>query len=206
MKKFLISLTLALGFATAQAAPAPPDVAVRETTEKMRTLIAENVATYKADPVKFNAVVEEVLVPRFDVAFIAKYVLGKYWKQATPEQRTRFAAAFKNALVQGYADKLLEYYDTVNVEFKPVKLVGGETDATVRSTLKLKDARNINVSFNMHLVDGEWKVWDVIVENLSFVTNYRGQFTAKAQKDGIEGLIKGLEAGNTTLVSGGTAK
>ena len=195
MNKFWLPLLLALGFASAHAAPTPPDVAVRETTEQMRTLISQNHALYKADKAKFYAVVDQVLVPRFDVQGIAKLVLGRNWKSATPEQRARFTNGFKNSLIRNYADALLDNYDTVEAKFQPLRLVGGETDVTVKAELKRNVGKPIAVGFSMQLVDNEWKVYDVILENLSLVTNFRSQFNEEIKKNGMEALIQRVESG-----------
>lgn len=195
MKKILLPLLLALGLGTAHAAPVPPDVAVKDTTEKMRALIKTNHALYKADGVKFNAVVEEVLVPRFDVPGIAKLVLGRNWKTATPDQRTRFTNAFKNSLIRNYADALLDNYDTVDARFLPLRLAGTETDVTVKAELMRKIGKPVSVGFSMQLVGDEWKVYDVIIENLSLVTNFRSQFNEEIKKTGLDALITRIETG-----------
>lgn len=195
MKKFWLPLLFAFGFGAAQAAPVAPDLAVKETTEKMRVLINANHAEYKADKAKFYGVVDEVLVPRFDVRYIAQLVLGRNWKAATPDQRTRFANAFKNSLIRNYADALLDNYDTVEATFQPLRLAGGENDVTVKCELKRNNGRPIAVGFSMRLVDNEWKVYDVIIENLSLVTNFRSQFNEEIKKNGLDGLIARIESG-----------
>ena len=196
MKKFWLPLLLVLGFGTASAAPVPPDVAVKETTEKMRSLISANHALYKADKTKFYAVVDEVLLPRFDVVGISKLVLGRNWKTATPEQRTRFQSAFKNSLIRNYADALLENYDSADAKFQSLRLVGGETDVTVKAELIRKVGNPIAVGFSMQLVGNDWKVYDVIIENLSLVTNFRGQFNEEIKKGGLDALITRIEGGD----------
>lgn len=196
MKKFWLPLLLVLGLGSAQAAPTPPDVAVKETTEKMRSLIAANHAAYKADKSKFYAVVDEVLVPRFDVPGISKLVLGRNWRSATPEQRTRFQSAFKNSLIRNYADALLENYDSADAKFQSLRLVGGETDVTVKAELIRKVGSPIAVGFSMQLVGNDWKVYDVIIENLSLVTNFRGQFNEEIKKGGLDALITRIEGGD----------
>ncbi len=195
MKKFWLPLFLLLGLGAAQAAPVPPDVAVKDTTEKMRALIAANHAAYAADKTKFYAVVDQVLVPRFDVQGIAKLVLGRNWKAATPEQRTRFTSAFKNSLIRNYADALLDNYDSVDAKFQPLRLAGGETDVTVKAELTRKVGKPISVGFSMQLVDNDWKVYDVILENLSLVTNFRSQFNEEIKKNGLDALITRVETG-----------
>ena len=195
MKTILLPLLLALGLGAAHAAPVPPDDAVKATTEKMQALISANHALYKADGVKFNAVVEEVLVPRFDVPGIAKLVLGRNWKTASPDQRTRFTNAFKNSLIRNYADALLDNYDTVEAKFLPLRLAGTEKDVTVKAELRRKVGKPISVGFSMQLIDNEWKVYDVILENLSLVTNFRSQFNEEIKKNGLDALITRIETG-----------
>lgn len=195
MKKFWLPLFLLMGLGAAHAAPVPPDVAVKDTTDKMRALITANHAAYAADKTKFYAVVDQVLVPRFDVQGIAKLVLGRNWKAATPEQRTRFTSAFKNSLIRNYADALLENYDSVDAKFQPLRLAGGETDVTVKAELTRKVGKPISVGFSMQLVDNDWKVYDVILENLSLVTNFRSQFNEEIKKNGLEALIVRVETG-----------
>lgn len=204
--RLLLPLMLALGMVTAQAAPQAPDEAVKETTEKMRALISANYAAYKADHAKFNAVVDEVLVPRFDVRYIAQLVLGRNWKAATPDQRTRFANAFKNSLIRNYADALLENYDTVEAKFQPLRLAGGETEATVKCELTRKNGRPIALGFAMRQVDNEWKVYDVIIENLSLVTNFRSQFNEEIKKNGLDALIAKIESGEAVKQAADAAK
>lgn len=195
MKKFWLPLFLLVGLGVAHAAPVPPDVAVKDTTDKMRALITANHAAYAADKSKFYAVVDQVLVPRFDVQGIAKLVLGRNWKAATPDQRTRFTSAFKNSLIRNYAEALLENYDSVDAKFQPLRLAGGETDVTVKAELTRKVGKPISVGFSMQLVDNEWKVYDVILENLSLVTNFRSQFNEEIKKNGLEALIVRVETG-----------
>lgn len=198
MKKFLLPLLLSLGLGTAaQAAPLAPDAAVKETTEQMRTLIRDNHKLYSSNKAKFYEDVETTLTPRFDVRYIAQLVLGKSWRTATEDQRTRFASAFKNSLIRSYADALLDNYDSVDAEWLPLRLPAEATDATVRAKLLRKSAPPVNLAFAMRPdSSGEWKVYDVIIENLSLVTNFRSQFAAEIKKSGLDGLIQRIEKGD----------
>lgn len=206
MKKILLPLLLVLGLGAAHAAPVPPDAAVKDTTEKMRALINSNHALYKADKAKFNAVVDEVLVPRFDVPGIAKLVLGRNWKTASPDQRARFTNAFKNSLIRNYADALLDNYDTVEAKFLPLRLVGSETDVTVKAELIRKVGKPVSIGFSMQLIDKEWKIYDVIIENLSLVTNFRSQFNEEIKKKGLDALITRIETGVAIQPSAASAR
>ena len=200
MKTILLSLLLTLGFGTAQAAPLPPDVAVKETTEQMRDLIRQNHAAYVADKSKFYATVDEVLTPRFDVRYIAQLVLAKSWRTANEEQRTRFANAFKNSLIRTYADALLDNYDSVEAQFQPLRLAADANDATVRAKLLRKTAPPLGISFAMRTDNsGEWKIYDVIISDVSLISSFRGAFTAEIKKTSLDGLIQRIEQGGEFL-------
>lgn len=200
MKRLLLPLLLVLGMGSAQAAPTPPDTAVKDTTEQMRALIRQNHASYSRDRAVFYQAVEETLTPRFDVRYIGQLVLGKNWRGASEEQRNRFTNAFKNSLIRSYADALLENYDSVDAEWQPLRLAPDANDATVRAKLIRKNAPPMNLSFAMRIAsDGEWKVYDVIIENLSLVTNFRSQFNAEIKKSGLDGLIQRIEGGGDFL-------
>lgn len=180
----------------ALAAPVPPDKMIHDTTEQMRTLIRENLKTYQNDKAKFYAAVDQVLVPHFDVKFIARSILGRYTRQATPDQIERFQNAFKNMLVRGYADELLENYDSVDVDYKPVRLAEGQTDATVSTVLHRKsNPQPANIDFRVHLVDGEWKIYDVSFENISLVINFRTQVGSEIKRTSIDDVIQRMEQG-----------
>ena len=199
MKKFWLPLLLVLGLGTAHAAATAPDVVVKDGTNKMRELIAANHKEYNANKPLFYSKVDEVLVPLFDVKYISQLVLGKNWKTATPEQRTRFQAAFKNALIRNYADALLENYDSVEVTFQPVRVSPDATDATVKCTLLRKNGPPVAVAFAMREVSNEWKIYDTTIENLSLVTSIRSQYAVEVQKNGLEALIKRVEAGQVVV-------
>lgn len=207
MKKLLLPLLLLVGLgANAHAAPQPPDVAVKETTEQMRTLIRDNHQAYTANKARFYADVDKTLTPRFDVRYIAQLVLGRNWRSASEDQRTRFANAFKNSLIRSYADALLDNYDSVNAEWQPLRIAADATDATVKAKLLRKTAAPVNLAFAMRPDStGEWKVYDVIIENLSLVTNFRSQFASEIKKTGLDGLIQRIEKGDVVKQAGDAA-
>jgi len=175
---------------------APPDQVIQNTTEQMRTLIRQNSQTYKTDKTKFYSTVDEVLVPHFDVKYVAQLILGRNWRTASEDQRTHFQNAFKNMLVRGYADELLENNDSVKVEYRPVKLTDGQTDATVSTLLqRAQVAQPTHIDFQVRLIDGDWKIYDVTIENISLVTNYRTQVGAEIKRTSLDDVIERMEKG-----------
>jgi len=196
LKKLFAGLFVALGVVTAaQADVTPPDQTIRAATEQLQGLIKTNLKEYRADSEKFYKTVDEVVVPRFDVPFIAKLVLAQNYRTATEEQRTRFANGFKNMLVHSYANALLDNYDSVQVEWQPVRLAAGATEATVNTTLKRDVGKPFGIGFRVHLVGTDWKIYDIAVEDISLVTNFRTQLNAEIKKSGLDSVITRMESG-----------
>jgi phospholipid transport system substrate-binding protein len=193
-------MATALAFAGTTLAAQAPDQAVRATTEKLRADINKNHAAYKADSAKFYKVVDEVVVPRFDVPYIAQIILGREWKSASEAQRKRFIAAFKNSLVHSYASALLDYHDSIKEEWQPLRMSAGAKEATVKVNILRENAQPLEIAFQTHLTGNEWKVYDVNVEGVSLASGFRAQFAGEIKKTGLDGLIKRLEGGDKPLL------
>ena len=194
MSRFLVLLA-AFGLAlSAHAAPAEPaDAVIKKATTEFQALIAANHEKYRADLQGFYKVVDDKVVPHFDTKGIAQLVLGKNWKTATPEQRTRFESAFKDSLIRTYARALLDYYDSVNAEWAPLRAEAGATDVTVNAKIIRKDAPPIPLAFSVHAVADQWKIYDIAVENISLITNFRSQINAEVKASGLDAVIKKFE-------------
>ena len=193
--RFLIVLlaTLGLGFA-AHAAPAKPaDVVIKDATTEFQDLIRANHEKYRSDLPGFYKVVEEKVVPHFDTKGIAQLVLGRNWKTATPDQRTRFEAAFKDSLIRTYARAMLDYHDSVKAEWSPLKAEAGATDVNVNAKIVRQNAPPIPLVFSVHTVADEWKIYDISVENISLITNFRSQLNSEIKASGLDAVIKKFE-------------
>lgn len=198
MKQWLTGVVAAVGLAfgmQAVAAPKAPDETLKLAVGEIQTLLNQNQAKYKADKPSYFKMVDEKIVPHFDVPYIARGVLARNWKAANEQQRARFQEAFKNMLIRSYADAMLDNFDTVRAQWKPVRLAEGANDATVNSLLLRDGKPPITIGFSMRLVGEEWKVYDITIENLSLVQNFRGQFTAELKKNSLDSLITRMENG-----------
>jgi len=180
---------------TAHAAPVPPDEVVKTTTERLQKEIASREKEFRADQGKLYAFVDEVIVPKFDTKYIAQLILARHWKQASDEQRQRFQAAFKDMLVHSYANALVEYHTAVKPEWQPLRMAPDATDVTVNSRLLREGKPPLPIGFAMRLKDGEWKVYDIVIENLSLVTSFRGQVNSEIKRTSLDALIQRLESG-----------
>jgi phospholipid transport system substrate-binding protein len=177
------------------AAPPPPDEVVRTATERLQQEIGAREKEFRADPDKLYAFVDEVIVPKFDTKYIAQLILARHWKQASDEQRRRFQAAFKDMLVHSYANALVEYHTQVKAEWQPLRMAKDATDVTVNSRLLREGKPPLPIGFAMRLKDGEWKVYDIVIENLSLVQSFRGQINSEIKRTSLDALIQRLESG-----------
>jgi phospholipid transport system substrate-binding protein len=195
LKRFL---TLFMGLVMAgavAAAPQPPDQVIKTTTDHLRDMIRQNVQAYRSNKDVFYKVVDDTLVPHFDSPYITQLVLGRNWRTANDQQRARFQEAFKNMLIHGYADSLLEYYDSVRIEIKPPR-IDDRKIATVDTLIyRQSTPQPATVSFKLRQVGDEWKIFDVIVENISLVLNFRTQVDAEIKRTSLDDIIARMEKG-----------
>lgn len=190
-------LAATLGVA-AHAANVAPDQIIRTAIDEARADISKNVATYQKDNKALYAMVDKTIVPHFDTEYIAKVILGTHLKTATPEQITAFGDAFKDMLIESYADKLLEYYDGIEIEIKPARIDGKK--ASVDTTIVRKDGKPpIPIQFSMRDSGTDWKIWDIKAENISLVLNYRTQLDSEIKSKGIPAVIERLRKGEVKL-------
>lgn len=200
LSRSAIALAAAVSFAlpAAFAAPKPPDEVVRETTARLQNEISAREKEFRADKRKLYAFVNQTIVPQFDSRYIAQLILARHWKTASDDQRQRFEAAFKSMLVNSYADALVEYNSSVKAEWLPLRMAPDAKDVTVQSKLVREGGKPpVPIGFAMRLKDGEWKVYDIIIENLSLITSFRSQINAEIKRSSLDALIQKLEAGQT---------
>ena len=196
MKMLWIALlSLGLSFQAQAVEPTAPDVVIQKATGELQDLLKKNAAKYKADTALFYKIVDDVVVPHFDTRYIAQLVLARNWKTASVDQRKRFEATFKNMLIRSYANALLEYHDSVTVEWKPVRLTPEITDVTINSNLLRPGKQPIPVGFAMHVADNQWKIYDIVVENISLVSNFRSQISSEIKKSNLDEVMTRMENG-----------
>lgn len=190
MTKTLLALILTL-FCAGSSASMPADELVRETSERMLTALKNEHDALKANPAKLYTLTEEIILPHFDFERISSWVLGKYWREATPEQKSRFTQEFRNLLVRTYATAMLEYSGQ-QIKYLPLKTDSGANTVTVRTEVVQPGGPAIPINYSLFVKEGEWKVYDVVVENTSLVANYRSSFANEIRQSGLDALIEKL--------------
>ena len=193
--KYLITLAmgLILAISAAFAVAQTPEEDAQQNTDRILKHIAEHKDAYMSDPSKLYEFVNNTIIPNVDVPHVTKLILGTAYKDATEEQRNRFAVAFQRMLVRTYGNALLEYSGE-KIEYLPADRSADATDTVIRSQFVPKNGSPVPVNYRAHLVDGKWKMYDIVVDNISLVTNYRGSFSSEIRKNGLDSLIKRLES------------
>jgi phospholipid transport system substrate-binding protein len=151
---------------------------------------------YRQDPAKLRALVNQTLLPHFDSQFAAQLVLGRYWRMATPDQRSRFVTAFYNSMLNNYGSALLDL--TANT-MKVLPYRGSPTDQypTVNTQVRKSDGSTVAVNYALRKTAQGWKVWDVEVEGISYDKSFQQDFSEQLQSQGIEAVISRLQRGET---------
>lgn len=138
------------------------------------------------------AIIDEILMPRFDRRFAAQVVLAKHWRTATDEQRTRFIEAFYRALLRKYADGVLEF-DPDMIEVLPFRGDATKKRTKVRSTVLMEDGSKVAVDYELVKRKAGWLVFNVVIEGVSYVRNFRAELDSEIRGSSLEAVIKRLE-------------
>jgi phospholipid transport system substrate-binding protein len=178
------------------AAPASSALTlVQQTAERMQQTLRAQREELKQHPERIYGLVEEIALPHFDFDRISQLVLGRHWRTATPEQQKRFIEEFRNLLIRTYATALLDYADRA-ITYTPVRAPADATEVTVRSEVQQPGSLPVPIDYRMYAQDGTWKVYDVIVDGISLVTNYRTTFSNEVRQGDLETLINRLAERN----------
>lgn len=191
----VLAMTCAAGGA-AQAQSKSPDVMVREGVTEVLAEIKK-----KPDSKALQSFAEQRLLSQFDFMAMTRLATGRAWRQATDAQKTALENAFRTLLVRTYTTALSQVTGEFAVDVKPAVTRSGDTDTVVKTLVKSSDRPPVPIDFRMKRTPDGWKVYDVVVENLSLVTNYRSSFQSEISRNGIDGLIKAIEDKNAKAAS-----
>ena len=168
-----------------------PQQMIEQTAKRVMDEIKANKAVYEKEPQRTYDLVDKIVLPHFDFERMAKLALGKYWRDTTADQRSRFIIEFRNMLVRTYASSLSEYTDR-EISYAPDAYSPGMEELTVKSDVEEPGGFPIPVNYRVYLHDDQWLVYDVTIDGVSLVTNYRASFASEIRKNGMDALIAKL--------------
>ena len=181
--------------ASAEAMP-EPQALVKKASDDMLKALKDNEAELQADPEKIYDLVEDILMPHFDFEKMSKLALGKNWRSADADQRKRFVEEFRLLLIRTYSTAMLEYTDE-EIKMLPFRDDLSRKRVTVPMEVVQKGGPSIGMSLSLYQNKQDaWKVYDVKIDGISLVTNYRSSFANEIRSGGMDQLIKDLAERN----------
>lgn len=205
MKLLMSFLAIAFLAAPARAQEAvAPDVLAKSVTDEVLAVLRADKDIQAGNTKKVVDLVEKKVLPHFEFTRMTRLAVGPNWRKAAPEQQKALVNEFRSLLVQTYAATLAAYRDQV-IEYRPLRMQPGDTEVVVKSLIQQSGGKPITVDYRMEKTASGWKVYDMVVADLSLVQNYRGSFETEVRKGGIDGLIKALADKNQQLASGQAA-
>ncbi len=212
MKKLMAGMIAGLlcVIGSAQAEIVAPDALVKGIAQDVITIVKQDKDIQSGNQKKLLALVDAKILPNFDFTRMTQLAAGKYWRQATPEQKTALVTEFRNMLVRTYTKAFTLYRDQ-SIEVAPLKLVATDTETTVKTKISKTGGQATAVDYQMKKSADGWKVFDVTIEGVSMVTSYRGTFASQIEKQGtvaqgIDALIKSLADMNAGAANGSLKK
>ena len=189
--KYII-IILVLFVPTSVISQTNPDIFLKQSVEEVSLFISENKEQLEIDDEFLEEKMNELVIPRFDIVLMSKITLGKStWTSISENQKNRFVEAFKSLMVRTYM-KSLTVFDGEKIKFLPY-VTGKRLDvAKVKSVYIMNDG-DLPVNYRLKKNDnGDWKVFDIIIDGISLLKNYRTDFQNHVKNNGIESLIKKL--------------
>jgi phospholipid transport system substrate-binding protein len=192
-----IILASIIGFISCGAMAESPNDVVQEAADALEAGLEGRKEQLAANRDALYAMIDEILLPRFDRRYAAQLVLGKHWRNASDDERVEFIEAFYGSLLRKYSDGILEF-DQSSLEILPFR--GDETKkrATVKTIVLLDDGTKVPVNYGVVKRDSGWMMFDVTIEGISYVRNFRTELNAEIQAKGLRAVIDRLNDSQTT--------
>jgi phospholipid transport system substrate-binding protein len=198
----LFALLLALlPFAKAIAADdlSAPQQAIAVASEQLQKRMQDK--NFIKDFAQVTQFVNETIYPHTDFDKISALVLGKLWKTATPDEKERFKHEFQILLIRTYSRAFVEFKDW-SVHFLPLDMEADASKVLVKTEVLQPGIKPVGVDYRMELSKGEWKAYDIMIEGVSLVTNYRTTFSNEVQTKGsLSAVIDGLAKRNAEALT-----
>jgi phospholipid transport system substrate-binding protein len=182
-------LIIVILFPALSGAAGPTDQ-VRATVDKVLVIVRNLNLKSPAQKKDLRARLAEIIYPRFDFAEMAKRSLGPHWARRTPEEQREFVKLFAELLGRSYTDKI-ESYSNQNVVY--TQEVEDKNFAEVDTTIVSDKQERVSINYKLHSVDKEWRVYDLVIEDISIINNYRSQFNRVIARSSFEELVRMLK-------------
>jgi phospholipid transport system substrate-binding protein len=191
---YFLSSTLPLYAQTMVA----PDVLAKSVTNEVVAILRSDRDINAGNPGKLMNLIETKVLPHFNFVRMTRLAVGKNWRRANPQQREALVGHFRVLLVRTYATAFTSYRDQT-IAYRPLRMRPEDDDVVVKSQIVQPGGPPVAVDYSMEKTSNGWKVYDVAIEGVSLVQNYRSTFNGEIQRGGIDGLIRALDSKNRQL-------
>lgn len=195
MRVFALLFCCFVAASAAFADEVAPDALIKNVSNEVLTIVRTDKDIQTGNTKKAVELIETRVLPHFNFNRMTALAVGRDWRSATPEQQKVLVNEFRTLLVRTYSNALTAYKDQT-IDFKPLRMGAGDTDVLVRTEVRQPGAKPVTIDYSLEKGPNGWKVYDVVVAGISLVTNYRESFAAEVRANGIDGLIKTLQAKN----------
>lgn len=187
--------TFSLAVQTAAAAPTTaPDEMVKNVTNQVLNYLENNQEKIDNNPQEVIRVVNDTVLPHFDFTYMSQLVLGKHWRRASADQKARFTEAFRGLLVTTYSNSLTEYSGQ-SIDYLPFRAAADAEQVTVKVEVVPQAGLPVPIDYQLHIADDDaWKVYDVNIDGLSIVSNYRSSVGQQVESAGLDKVIADMQA------------
>ena len=190
---------LLLAFTGVAMAEIGPDELVRKTADEVIEIVKSDQDIQNGNQQKIFALAEAKILPNFDFDRVCRLVLGRNWATANKEQQAEFQKEFRSLLLRTYASALSKYRNQT-IQYLPFRAQADASRVTVKTKILQPGGQPIAIDYSLEKGASGWKVYDIVIEGVSLVTNYRSQFSNEIrQVGGIDGLIQRLAEKNREL-------
>ena len=195
MKRLMAALVFV--FLGANAFAQSPNDVIQSASEELTAALNGRKEMLAANRDELYATIDNILLPRFDRRYAAQLVLGRHWRDANAEQRDRFIGAFYGSLLRKYSDGVLEFSQD-RIEILPFRGDLTKPRTNVKTIVTLDDGTKVPVNYGMVSRDSNWLMFDVTIEGISYVRNFRTELNSEIQATGLDAVITRLEGEATT--------
>ena len=177
-----------------------PDALIKAVSDDVIASVKSDKAIQAGDISRIQGLVDSKVMPHVDFQRMTSATVGKYWKQATPEQQEKLQAQFKTLLIRTYAGALTKVKEQTTVNMKPLRSAPEDTDVTVRTEIR-GNGDPVQIDYRLEKSGNDWKIFDVNVLGVWLVDQYKGSFAQAIAANGIDGLISQLDAKNKSAAA-----
>lgn len=175
---------------------AAPDQFVQAVGNNTLNAIKQDKTLKTGDLAKINQIVNQYVLPYVNLEKTTRLAAGRYWQQATPQQQQNLVNAFKGTLIRTYSGALTNVDPQSKLTILPFRGEANADDVVVRSTLSQGNGPTIGIDYRLEKTPKGWKIYDLNVEGIWLIQNYRNQFAQQISQNGIDGLIQALNQQN----------